>query len=491
MITNYLNKKKMKTLKSTTTTILILALVMFPVLSMAQKTSQVIETDEFSAIKVGSIFKVELIQGDNHFLELTGDERFLEDVNARVQNGILRLDYSGRARNASIEATIITPVVNSIDLSGAVSLSAGNTIESPSLKVKMSGATSATMEVQTAMLESNISGASNLNISGRAAKHRAVASGASQIRAKNLETESTKVNVSGASHARINATESIDANASGTSRIVFANEPENVKVRTSGMASVNGTQAHMVNTSASGDTTRIRLGSRDLWIIDEEGKERVKVERRHRGFRNNWSGFELGINGYLSPNNDFNLQGDAELIDLRYEKSVIVNINFFQQSFPIIKNNLGVFTGIGLSFNNYRFDNQTRIVYDRQGLSFFEDEDPMRKNKLTLTWITVPLMLELQTSGRRHSEKFHLAGGMILGTRIGTHTKYVYDDHGKKRKEKDYNNFHVPPFRFDLAGRIGWGRVNLFATYALNTLFLEDKGPELYPFSVGIRLLNW
>jgi hypothetical protein len=249
---------------------------------------------------------------------------------------------------------------------------------------------------------------------------------------------------------------------------------------------------HAVTSSVSGDTTRIRFGNRDIIIIDDEDSEKVKVERRsRRSFRNNWSGFEMGINGFLTPNNDFDLTGDAELINLRYEKSVIVNINFFQQSFPIIKNNLGLYSGVGLSFNNYRFDNQTRIIYDRQGLEFVEDEEPMRKNKLTLTYITVPLMLEFQTGGRKEAEKFHLAGGMILGTRIGTHAKYVYDDQGKKRKEKDYSNFHVPPFRFDLTGRIGWGRVNLFATYSLNTLFLADKGPELYPFSVGIRLANW
>ncbi len=491
MITNYLNKKEMKTLKSTTTTILILALVMLPVFSMAQKVSQVIETEEFSAIKVSSIFKVELIQGDNHFLELTGDERFLEDVNARVQNGVLRLDYSGRARNASIEATIITPVINSIDLSGAVSLSAGNTIESPSLKVKMSGATSATMEVQTASLESNISGASNLIISGMAAKHRAVASGASQIRAQNLVTGSTKVNVSGASHARINATESIDANASGTSRVVFANEPENVKVRTSGMASVNGTQAHMVNTSESGDTTRIRLGSRDLWIIEEEGKERVRVERRHRGFRNNWSGFEMGINGFLSPNNDFNLTGDAELLEPRYGRSFTYNLNLIQQNLPIIRNNLGIYTGLGFTWNNYRFDNQTGIVYTREGLEIIEWEEKASRSSLRLTYLTVPLMLEFQTGGNRRAERFHIAGGMTLGTLIGSRARYVFDVEGDKRRVTDNHNFHIPPFRFDLTGRVGWGNVNLFANYSLNSLFKEDKGPEIYPFSVGIRLINF
>ncbi len=479
----------MKTLHAIKTTLLLLFAA--PLLLSAQEVSQVRETGPFSAIDAGSIFKIELIQGENHFVEITSSENHMENITTRVKNGVLQLNFTGSARNVKASVTIITPEINSIKLSGAVSLTGTNVIESPSLELNLSGATSATLEVNTGELDTKLSGAANLTISGTAENHTASASGASQIRAQQLNTLTTNVKVSGASHARINASEKIDATASGTSKVSYDKEPASVKVKTSGMASINGTQAHLIEESYSGDTTRIRIGSRDLVIIDDEGKDKMRIQRRGRSFRNNWSGFELGINGYLSPSNDLNLQGDAELIDLRYEKSVIVNINFFQQSFPLIKNNLGVYTGVGLSFNNYRFDNQTRIVHNREGLTFFEDENPMRKNKLTLTWITVPLMLELQTDGRKRSERFHMAGGMVLGTRIGTHTKYVYDDQGKKRKEKDYNNFHVPPFRFDLQGRIGWGRVNLFANYSLNSLFLADKGPELYPFSVGIRLVNW
>lgn len=472
-----------------TTLLLILALVSGH--AKAQDSSLVPEVAPFNSIEVGGIFKVELIQGENHFVEIKADEQVLSNVEVKVRNGVLRLSFSGSTRRSNITATIMTPDIERINLSGASSLTASTSIHSPGLEVILSGATSATLDVQTESLKSRVSGASNLTLSGSAEKHNVSASGASQVRAEELVTVNTLARLSGASNARVEASNTIDINASGTSRVIFQNEPENLQIKTSGMANVNGTQTHMVRTSESGDTTRISIGSRDLWIIEDEGNEKVRIERRSRGFRNNWSGFELGINGYLTPNNDLNFTGDAELIDLRYEKSVIVNLNLFQQSFPLIRNNLGLVTGFGVSWNNYRFDNQTRIQHTREGLNIFEIEDPIRKNKLTLTYITVPLMLEYQTSSRKQLERFHLAGGMILGTRIGTHTKTVFDEDGKKRKEKDYSNFHVPPFRFDVTGRIGWGRVNLFATYALNSLFKEDKGPELYPFSVGIRLVNF
>ncbi len=456
---------------------------------MAQTVTEVRTVENFTAIEAGSIFKIEYTQGEDYFLEIETGEKFLEDIESSVKKGVLKLDFKGSSRNASIIVRIKSPEIEKIILSGASSLKGLTVIESPNLELSLSGATNAEVSVVTETLKTSLSGASTLRIEGIADYHSTNVSGASQLRALDLDTETTIVRTSGASNARVMAKEYLDANASGTSRINFSTEPASIQIKTSGMASVNGSQANLIQQTGDEDTTRIRFGGRDFLIIEDDG---VRVERRsRRTFRNNWSGFEMGINGYLSPDNSFTLQQEAQPIDLRYEKSVVVNINFLQQSFPIISNNLGIYSGLGLSFNNYRFDNQTRIVHTSDGVEFFEDDDPMRKNKITLTYLTVPLMMEFQTNARRRSERFHIAGGLIVGTRIGTHAKYVYDDGGKKRKEKDYSNFHVPPFRFDLSGRIGWGRVNLFATYALNDLFKDDRGPELTPFSVGIRLVNW
>lgn len=459
---------------------------------MAQTVTDSRSVNEFSAINSGSIFKIELIQSDNYFLEIETEEKFLENIETEVKKGVLHLNFKGSSRNATIIARITSPVMEKITLSGASSLKGLTAIESDNLELNLSGATSAELSVFTETLKTNISGASNLIIDGVTDHHSANVSGASQLRALDLETGTTVVRTSGASNARVMAKEYLDANASGTSSIRFDHQPLSQKFSTSGMASINDlrTSGNAVMIGDPADTTRIRLGGRDFLIIDDE-QTKIRTERRPGVFRKNWSGFEMGINGYLTPDNSLTLAGDAEYIDLRYNKSVVVNLNFWQQSFPLISNNLGLVTGLGLGFNNYRFDNQTRIVYDREGLGFYEDTiNSITKNKLTLTWINLPLLLEYQTGGKGF-EKFHIAGGMILGTRIGTHAKYVIDDAGKKRKEKDYHDFHAPPFRFDLTGRIGWGSINLFATYSLNNLFKDDKGPELVPFSVGIRLVNW
>ncbi len=465
--------------------------------AFSQQVSEIREVNEFSSIDAGSIFKIEYTQQDNYSLEIITEQDFLEKIQTKVSGGILEIDMKGSAKNTEVKVKITSPTLTGIDLRGASSFQSIGSVTADEFNIDLSGATNASLSIETGNLSSEISGASNLQITGKATEHTSELSGAGQLRAADLETQTTRISTSGAAYARVWAADNLVADASGTSKVSFDNQPANQSFNASGMGNINGYTKDDLNTSMqykfdeNGDTTRIKLGNRDLIIVDDN-EISVTDNKKKKSFRDNWSGFELGINGYLNPDNTLTMEGDAEYIDLRYEKSVAVNLNLFQQSFPIISNRLGLVTGLGLGWNNYRFDNQTIIVYDKEGLDFYEDTiNNIRKNKLTLTYLNIPLMLEFQTGGSRDIEKFHIAGGMIMGTRLRTHAKYVYDDDGEKRKEKDFKDFNVQPFRFDATARIGWGKINLFATYALNTLFKEDKGPELYPFTVGIRLVDF
>lgn len=483
----------MKT-KSFLTTILF-ALLVAPVFLQAQSIKVVRETPAFQSIKAGGILTVYFTQADAYSVELEAEERVMNQLSTQVKNGELDLVISGNLRNADrIVARITAPELQSIKLSGASSFTANGLVKSPEMHISASGATSVTLTVETENLQSRISGASSLNISGLATNHNATVGGASQLRAAELETQVSEIKASGASSAKVWAREFLSADASGTSRISYDQAPTQQTTKISGVSSITGHVSNSVSniepSGYTGDTLRLRLGNRDLWIMDE-GKGKSSRTRRQKS-RKNWAGFELGINGFMTPEQSTSLGPDAEFLDLRYNKSIAVNLNLYQQNFNLIKNNLILYTGAGLSYNNYRFDNQIRLVHEREGINWYEDSiNNIRKGKLTLTYVNVPLMLEYQTHGGRSSEKFHIAGGINLGTRIGTHTKYVYNKNGKKNKDKSYEDFHINPFRVDAVARMGWSNINLFATYSLNPMFKDGKGPEIHPFSIGISVVNW
>jgi hypothetical protein len=263
------------------------------------------------------------------------------------------------------------------------------------------------------------------------------------------------------------------------------------------------------------DTVRIRAGNRMI-IVDEDGEVEYKRCKKYK-FNGHWAGFDIGLNGYVNSDYNMNFPKEYEYMDLRMEKSIYIGLNFFEQNIRLAKNQKwGMLTGLGLGFNNYRFLKPTRLSMDSSSLQGYLYEDiSIRKSKLTIMYLTLPLLFEFQTNPYCNKKSFHFGAGMVMNTRLLSHTKVYYNEYNKDYtlvqydpdkgeyipaftsvspngpKIKDYGDWFLRPFKFDATVRVGWGIINLFATFSVNSLFREEKGPELYPWSAGISLVNF
>ncbi len=488
----------MKTMK----TIQFLMLPLF-LLTALNLNAQVI-TDErvvepFTGVSVGSVFKVFLSQGDTHSLTIKAPEEHLEHIEAEVKDNILRISYTRRSRNLrNLEAHITAPAYSYLNASGATSFESIHTLTAETLILNVSGASSMKLDIKADTLNTTVSGASGVNLQGSAGKHKLNASGVSTVRAFDLETKDTEVSSSGTSSVRVTVLETIKADASGTSSINVRGNPSTIGYSKSAAASISGidkTGAHETTILEEDETIVVRVGDREV-VITEGRRPEVRTRVSHRpAWRNTWTGFYLGVNGYMSPSNSLSLDPEAEFMDLEYNNSISVNLNLWQQNLAIARgnhSNFGLATGLGVGWNNYRFDQNIRLVHGEDQLEHFTDTiHNFRKNKLTISHLNAPLMLEFQTAQSNPNSQFHMAAGVNVGVRLRSHTKYVYRDGGSREKEKDFKSYHLVPFRYEAIARIGWGRVNLFATYSLNSMFKDDRGPELYPVNIGLRILNF
>ncbi len=263
------------------------------------------------------------------------------------------------------------------------------------------------------------------------------------------------------------------------------------------------------------DTTKIRIGKKSIKVIndgedtyisvidskDEKLKDfdfeiddedmKFKKEKPRNKFEGNWGGIELGINNYEGDTHDF--------MDLNTGKSFNWNINMFEQSFGLFSRHVGLVTGIGFEFNNYRFDNGNSIEKDDDGNIVGLDFGPtynIDKSKLTTIYLICPLLLEFQIPVSNDKDKnIHISGGVVGGIKAGSYTKVKYSDNGKPGKNKTKDDFNLAPYRYGVTARIGYGDLNLFATYYLTpmfeksddvTLYGKFKGPELNPFTIGL-----
>lgn len=248
-----------------------------------------------------------------------------------------------------------------------------------------------------------------------------------------------------------------------------------------------------------GDTTRIRVGRRTFDVVDDWNGTHVNVskeprEKRWSGhFNPHWAGLEVGMNMFhqtdYSMYNGTEYASYGEFFDLIPGKSLTWNLNFAEWAFKNEKNNFALVTGLGFSFSDYRFDQSITIEKrESDGLIIPVDLDPngLKKTKLNTTYLTAPLMLEVKTPLRMGGSRLYLAGGVIGGLNIGSHTKYKYSGN----KEKVRGNFNLNTFKYDLTGRIGFGDFCVFANYSMTPLFKDGKGPELHPLMIGISFPN-
>lgn len=253
------------------------------------------------------------------------------------------------------------------------------------------------------------------------------------------------------------------------------------------------------------DTVQVKLGKRGIKImetedgtsidiIDLDDQEDESPGRSWRKFRGHWMGMELGLNNFLTSDFSMDYSEEARFMELNTGKSWEVNLNFLQYSLGFGTDKVGLVTGLGVELNNYRFDNPLSIIKENGIIvadsSYLLDPDvsTIEKSKLHTSYLTMPLLLEFQIPTGRSGHRIHFSAGAIGGVKLWSTTKVIYKDQdGNKEKNKvKGNDYNLSPLRYGLTARIGYRALNLYASYTLTPLFEKNKGPELYPFSIGL-----
>jgi len=494
-----------------------------------------IQTGSFNAVEVSGAADALLMNGENYSVIIETNANLLDDIKIEINNEKLSFDLNKFRSYDKLKFYITAPDFKKIIVSGASDVKSAETLKGTSIKVVSSGASDANLILDYETISTNASGASDIRLEGRAISHVARASGASNIIAKNLSTETTVVDASGASSCFVDASKSLTYKVRGSSAVKYVGTPETLVINegnTSEKVIITGgtkkvstvynyddtTTVHMGAFDVEvidGDTTKVTVGRHTL-IVDDDGNVRYERNKKHK-FNGHWGGVEIGINGYVTPDFDANFGTAYDYLTLRYEKSIAVNLNIYEQNIALNKaKNMGLVTGIGLAWNNYRFSQQTYLTPDSsQVYGFYIDGASVRKTKLTAMYITVPLMFEVQTKSPNRYKRFHFGLGGLVSARVRTHTKiyfnnpnqdyklydpetssyahgvYVTPNQNQRNIIKNYNSFYLQPFKFDAMVRIGYSIINVFATYSLNTLFQKDRGPELYAWTAGITLVGW
>ena len=173
-------------------------------------------------------------------------------------------------------------------------------------------------------------------------------------------------------------------------------------------------------------------------------------------------------------------------LNLRTGKTSNVNLWILMQRLNISKGVLNLKYGVGLEMFNFRYESNISYRNPAGKAPFvFRDSINFTKNKLYAGYLSVPLMLNLNTTPGR-KKGLSLSAGISAGYLIASRNKQIS---GERGKEKIKGDFDLEKFRLAYVGEIGMGPIRLFGSYSMTRL--HERGLEQYPYSIGIRLSNW
>jgi hypothetical protein len=468
---------------------------LFAINSFSQTT---IKTEPFSKITLESSGKVILRPDTFDGISYEGNDN--PDITKLVKNNTLKI-----AQDFEDEIVVHFRELNTVLLEGDGAVYGESQIKTDVLYVKVNGSGKVTMNVEANKVNAEIQGLGKIVLNGTAQEANFSIPGAGKIDAENLRTINCNANISGLGKCIVDPIDVLNANISGNGNIVYKTTPKQLNKRIEGLGSVKSLGGGSDDSGNSGnsndhgnyivhsdgkDTTKIDMGKNQLWIIGDKDSLKTKYHKK-KSVRPIWAGFEYGLNTYMDNGGTFTLDPGKENFELKVEKSEYVAINFLQKHTELGNSNIWLVSGLGLSWNNYRFDSDI-ILDNGDYITAHHDTNDVEhiKSKLVAVYLNAPVMFEVFTS-HKFKNAFHLGVGGMFGLRIDSYTKLKFENEGATTKTHTHDDYNLNTFRYGFRVAVGYGHFNLFADYYASTLFKDNKGPVLYPFSAGITVIGF
>lgn len=237
-------------------------------------------------------------------------------------------------------------------------------------------------------------------------------------------------------------------------------------------------------------TTEINLSNMKITIqsnADDDDDDDEKPKKKKRDDLTWWNGIDVGVNGILTDDYNFDLGEDLEYLEPEYGRSRYVSFNLFEVKGRIIQDYVGITSGVGLQFYSFKYTHNHTFTFN-DTLDIITDSTlSLNKNKIRVTYLAIPLMLEFNTSLDK-DKAFHISAGVVGKLRVGNMYKQRHDQDGRNHTDKFKGDLLTNPFAADAIVKVGYRNFTLFAQTSLTPLFDTDAAPDVRTFAAGLSI---
>ena len=234
------------------------------------------------------------------------------------------------------------------------------------------------------------------------------------------------------------------------------------------------------NASGSGDVLVNKYGK----VISYQYQREQRFGKQSRLLNPHWNGFEAGLNMLIDPFAVNVYTGPHESMTIRPLRSWYFGFNLADIGIAFDRKKMvGVFTGIGLGWNNYSWKNYISMTVENNELvnTLLPDDRPVKNSKFGLLYVQVPLMIEVRPT--RH---LYIDFGVTGGIRVAAWNRIKFCD-GENRKT--YSNYLTNLFKCDASLRVGGDNLGFFVSYALVPTFVKGRdAAKAHPLMLGLSI---
>jgi hypothetical protein len=186
----------------------------------------------FNKIQFTCLGKVNMIQGDQESLNISGPDNVVPEIVTEVRNGVLVIrtkentNINPLKNDNPLTFTIVFKDLVAVNVSGAGDVQV-ESFTTPSLEINLSGAGKVIQnQVSAEKLSINLSGVGGIEVSGQAGEARIEISGTGSVYAPDLQIQTADVTISGLGGATLWVTEQLTGNISGAGSVSYYGNPQ-------------------------------------------------------------------------------------------------------------------------------------------------------------------------------------------------------------------------------------------------------------------------
>ncbi|RWY55437.1 outer membrane beta-barrel protein [Mucilaginibacter gilvus] len=220
--------------------------------------------------------------------------------------------------------------------------------------------------------------------------------------------------------------------------------------------------------------------------INNDQKDTTYTASKEPGFSMGltFTRFDIGLTT-LNDNGSFKLSPQNQFLNYRSWRSSSIGFDVLQVSYRF-SSTFRIYTSGGFDWLNLRLRERGTILRDQDVLTFVPDDIKYSKNRLSASYLRIPIALDFRTHDDADGRRFHFITGVDMGLLLSSSLLQESDVNGDQKRNGDY---HFTKFRYGPFVRVGYGGIGVFARYYVNDMFDDSPAQKgLRNFSFGMSI---